>query len=45
MPHESFPAQLGDNGRERSHRYTRKRDIADPEALPPGEQILDERCT
>ena len=43
MPRGSFALQGGDDGPERSHRPSGKRDVADSQALAPGEQIFGER--
>ena len=43
VPRGSLPPQSRNHGPERAHRPARKRDVADSQALPPGEQILDER--
>src|SRR2546430_16516198 len=41
----SLASKLGDDGRERAHRPLGQRDVADPEALPALEEVLDDRAT
>src|SRR5437899_4991692 len=41
----SSASKLGDDGREGAHRPLGQRDVADPEALPALEEVLDDRAT
>src|SRR5437773_2536834 len=41
----SLASKLGDDWRERAHRPLGQRDVADPEALPALEEVLDDRAT
>src|SRR5437879_8736616 len=41
----SLASKLRDDRRERAHRPLGQRDVADPEALPALEEVLDDRAT